>query len=81
MASSATRRGLWHWRRRFNFRGRLVWLVSLRLLAAVSLVAALGAAPTLAARDPLLEVLIRKGVLTPEEARQVERGLLPGEEN
>ncbi len=69
----ARRRGLWYGRQWVNFRGRLVWLVSLKVLAAIGLTAALGTAPALAARDPLLEVLIRKGILTPEEARQVER--------
>jgi len=45
------------------------------LLALVALVLAviLGTASPGAARDPLLEVLIRKGVLTPQEAKQVEQ--------
>jgi polyhydroxyalkanoate synthesis regulator phasin len=73
MANRAIGRRFWRRHRGLKFRGRWIWLVSLRLLAAVSLVAALGVAPALAARDPLLEVLIRKGVLTPEEARQVEK--------
>jgi hypothetical protein len=73
MANRAIGRRFWRRHRGLKFRGRWIWLVSLRLLAAVSLVAALGVAPAGAARDPLLEVLIRKGVLTPEEARQVEK--------
>ncbi|MFP3866708.1 MAG: hypothetical protein ACLFUU_00910 [Desulfobacteraceae bacterium] len=46
---------------------------SLLSLGAVVLAVILGTASPGAARDPLLEVLIRKGVLTPQEAIQVEQ--------
>ena len=60
VTANATRR-----RRRGNFLVTLCTLVILSLTVAVS--------PARAERDPLLEVLIRKGVLTPEEAEQVQR--------
>jgi polyhydroxyalkanoate synthesis regulator phasin len=60
VTADATRR-----RHRGNFLVTLCTLVILSLTVAVS--------PARAERDPLLEVLIRKGVLTPEEAEQVQR--------
>jgi hypothetical protein len=68
-------RTLWSWRgyHRGGFRQRSLWLPVLLLLGAFVWSLTSGVEGARAARDPLLEVLIRKGVLTPEEASQVQK--------
>ncbi len=63
----------WHLLHRLKVKWPRMRLVVTQTLALISLTLAVGLAPVWANRDPLLEVLIRKGILTPEEARQVER--------
>jgi hypothetical protein len=62
-----------HERVRLLIAGRTKASLGLAVAAAVLLSTVLLIKPGLAARDPLLEVLIKKGILTPEEARQVEK--------
>lgn len=65
--------GAWSWPRRLKAVRCRALRFSFRALGTVMLTVILGTASAWAARDPLIEVLIRKGILTPEEAAQVER--------
>jgi hypothetical protein len=68
-------RTLWFWRRyhRGGVRRRSLWLPVLLLLGAFFWSLTSGVEGAWVGRDPLLEVLIRKGYLTPEEASQVQK--------